>query len=68
VFERIVRPKHADLTFPKRPAFEVGGDPSAVQIDRLVNGSCLEDLECSGLVIERATALRNNQRNSAFGR
>jgi hypothetical protein len=39
VFESVVRPEHANLTVAKRPALvEVGGDPSAVQIDRLVTG------------------------------
>lgn len=39
MFEGIVRPEHTDLAFAKRPAIiQVGGDPAAVQVDRLVTG------------------------------
>ena len=40
MFEGVERPKDPDLAVAKRPALvEIGGDPAAVQIDRLVTRS-----------------------------
>jgi hypothetical protein len=48
VFNGVVCPEDANLTIARRPALvEISDDPSIVQIDRLVTGSCREILGAS---------------------
>ena len=46
MLQGVVRTEEANLTVTKRPALiEIGGDPAAVQFDRLVAGSCRKSFD-----------------------